>query len=131
MVTNNYVCGIYRIKYSWIFKLEKMTKEDKERMERAVEREKFLSNPIGERVLRKFISSVAGTSSPLIEEEWAVGASKFWNFINTPREAICERWDPTTCPTCEEAFDEECNDGYYENSYLDKCPYCGQKIEYK
>ena len=103
-----------------------MNKEDKERIEKVEEQEKFRYLPIDERVIHKLI----GSYNCELDEEWIFGARILWSFLNTPKEAICERWDRTTCPTCEEAFDEECNDGYYQNDYLDICPYCGQKLSY-
>lgn len=50
--------------------------------------------------------------------------------INKPMDPIVEKWEPTKCPRCTKAYDEECNDGYYVRSYLDRCPYCGQALNW-
>lgn len=53
--------------------------------------------------------------------------------INTPQKVIQEDWNPSKCPRCRESFDdyEPCDDGYYQRVYgLERCPYCGQKLEW-
>lgn len=53
--------------------------------------------------------------------------------INTPVKVIQKDWNPSQCPKCKESYDdyEECDDGYYDRAYgLERCPYCGQKLEW-
>lgn len=53
--------------------------------------------------------------------------------INTPMKTIQEQWNPSKCPRCKQSFFdyEPCNDGYYQRAYsLERCPYCGQKLEW-
>ncbi len=53
--------------------------------------------------------------------------------LNTPKDVIIAKWDPTECPTCrKDFFDyEPCKDGYYKRAYhLDRCPHCGQKLKW-
>ena len=51
----------------------------------------------------------------------------------TPKPAIIEKWEPSRCPTCNADFHdhEPCNDGYYKRAVnLERCPYCGQRLEW-
>lgn len=53
--------------------------------------------------------------------------------INTPRKVIQKDWNPSECPCCKKSFYEyePCDDGYYQRAYsLERCPECGQKIEW-
>ena len=51
--------------------------------------------------------------------------------INTPQNVIQKDWDPSICPRCNNNFDEDCNDGYYVRATcLERCPHCGQKLEW-
>lgn len=47
-----------------------------------------------------------------------------------PVPPVKERWEPNRCPTCDEDLGGDCNDGYYQNPYFDRCPECGQKLDY-
>ena len=53
--------------------------------------------------------------------------------INTPMRMITKKWNPSECPRCHIDFGdlEECDDGYYNRATnLNRCPYCGQSIEW-
>lgn len=53
--------------------------------------------------------------------------------INTPQQVIQENWNPSKCPGCHASFHdyEPCNDGYYKRAHsLERCPFCGQKLEW-
>jgi len=53
--------------------------------------------------------------------------------INTPMSVITENWNPSECPRCGEDFSdyEPCDDGYYDRATgLERCPYCGQKLDW-
>lgn len=53
--------------------------------------------------------------------------------INTPKKVIQENWSPSECPRCGKSYCdyEPCNDGYYKRARsLERCPYCGQKLEW-
>lgn len=53
--------------------------------------------------------------------------------INTAQKVIQENWNPSKCPRCRTSFYdyETCDDGYYQRAYsLERCPYCGQKLEW-
>ena len=58
---------------------------------------------------------------------------KLFDEMNTPKKPIIQKWDPSDCPTCRhDFFDyEPCDDGYYQRAYgLERCPYCGQKLNW-
>ncbi len=41
------------------------------------------------------------------------------------------KWNPKTCPTCEEELSEHIGDGYYkDNVCLDCCPKCRQLLNW-
>ena len=51
--------------------------------------------------------------------------------INTSMSVITENCNPSECPRCGEVFSdyEPCDDDYYDRAtYLERCPYCGQKL---
>jgi hypothetical protein len=34
------------------------------------------------------------------------------------------------CPHCNADMGGDCDDGYYENPHYERCPVCGQKLDY-
>lgn len=53
--------------------------------------------------------------------------------INIPQQVIQENWNPSKCPRCYTSFHdyEPCDDGYYKRAQsLERCPFCGQKLEW-
>ena len=50
---------------------------------------------------------------------------------NIPQKPIREMWNPNLCPTCRADLGGRCNDGYYDNPWFDRCPECGQKLDYE
>ena len=51
--------------------------------------------------------------------------------INMPMSVIMKNWNTSECPRCGEVFSDykPCDDGYYDRAaYLERCPYCGQKL---
>jgi len=49
--------------------------------------------------------------------------------INTPKQVIIEKWNPSKCPRCGGDFEEECDDGYYNRAIQTlRCPNCGQRL---
>lgn len=46
-----------------------------------------------------------------------------------PKSVIEHEWSPNRCPTCDADLGGECNDGYYKNPWLEKCPVCGQLFD--
>jgi len=68
-----------------------------------------------------------------ISKDYQLGYEQALKDINNPMKMIQEDWESSECPRCHKLFYdyEECNDGYYDRAYsLDRCPYCGQKIEW-
>ncbi len=62
-----------------------------------------------------------------------IGYEQALKEINTPLRPIQEEWNPSKCPRCKGSFFdyEECDDGYYKRAYnLERCPLCGQKLEW-
>ena len=56
-----------------------------------------------------------------------------FDLLNTSKKVIMKNWSPSKCPTCGENFYdyEPCDDGYYQRAYsLERCPYCGQKLDW-
>jgi DNA-directed RNA polymerase subunit RPC12/RpoP len=54
--------------------------------------------------------------------------------INKPQTVIQEAWTNSKCPRCKALFYEyeENDDGYISRAYsLERCPYCGQKLEWQ
>lgn len=47
-----------------------------------------------------------------------------------PKKPIRESWSPNLCPTCEGDLGGDCDDGYYQNPWYDRCPECGQRLDY-
>lgn len=67
----------------------------------------------------------------VVKKIFHAGYQKAMKDLNIPMKMIVKEWNPSECPRCHELFDEECYDGYYKRSYaLERCPYCGQKIEW-
>lgn len=65
--------------------------------------------------------------------EYERGYARALEDINRSMCVVAERWKPSKCPRCEHSFDdyEECNDGYYNRAKsLERCPYCGQKLDW-
>lgn len=64
--------------------------------------------------------------------EYLQNEHSLYNDLNVPKEVIMKNWNPSECPTCGHDFRdyEECNDGYYDRAYLERCPYCGQKLKW-
>ena len=48
-----------------------------------------------------------------------------------PKKPICKSWSPNRCPTCDEDLGGECDDGYYQNPWYERCPKCGQILDYE
>lgn len=46
------------------------------------------------------------------------------------KRPIRKSWNPNRCPTCNADLGGECDDGYYDNPYYDRCPECGQDLDY-
>lgn len=47
-----------------------------------------------------------------------------------PKPSIRESWRPNRCPTCGANLGGACDDGYYQNPWYERCPNCGQCLEY-
>lgn len=50
---------------------------------------------------------------------------------NIPQKPVQAKWEPNLCPACRADLGGECDDGYYANPWFDRCPECGQKLDYK
>ena len=53
--------------------------------------------------------------------------------INRPMCVIAEKWNPSECPRCGRSFEgyEDFDNGYYLRAQgLERCPYCGQKLDW-
>ena len=53
--------------------------------------------------------------------------------INRPMCVVAGRWNPSSCPRCDEDFSdyETCDDGYYHRPMsMSRCPFCGQKLNW-
>lgn len=48
-----------------------------------------------------------------------------------PKKINKQSWCPNKCPTCDENLGGDCDDGYYDNPYFDRCPNCGQKLDFE
>ena len=46
-----------------------------------------------------------------------------------PKAPITGAWKPNRCPTCDADLGGDCDDGYYENPWYDRCPECGQRLD--
>lgn len=59
--------------------------------------------------------------------EYAIGTVS----RDIPKDVVKGSYEPNTCPHCGGYLGgEDYGDGYYENPYYDRCPYCGQKLNY-
>ena len=47
-----------------------------------------------------------------------------------PKPPIRNAWSPNRCPTCYADLGSHCNDGWYDNPWHDRCPECGQRLDY-
>lgn len=48
------------------------------------------------------------------------------------RSVISKPWSPDICPTCGSELSESLGDGYYSHpNFLERCPACQQKLEWK
>lgn len=59
--------------------------------------------------------------------------NEFSEELNTSKKPITRKWCASRCPTCNHSFGEyePCDDGYYQRAYsFERCPYCGQKLEW-
>lgn len=59
--------------------------------------------------------------------EYAIESVK----LRMPTNVISRKWNPNKCPTCLANLGGKCNDGYWENPHYDKCPVCGQLLEWE
>ena len=50
--------------------------------------------------------------------------------LQIPKHPISKSWSPNLCPHCNADIGGDCNDGYYENPHYDRCPVCGQRLDY-
>lgn len=52
--------------------------------------------------------------------------------INTPVPPITEKWEHSICPRCKESFAdyEDNNDGDVIRAHLERCPFCGQRLNW-
>ena len=76
-------------------------------------------------------ANIIKRDKPLRYDYQSVLATLF--YLDTARDVIKKDWQPSQCPTCEEHFynAETCNDGHYKiHTYYQRCPYCGQALEY-
>ena len=65
--------------------------------------------------------------------EFEKGYQQALKEISYPMAVITEEWNPSVCPRCNESFYdfEPCFDGYYNRaSNLDRCPFCGQRLDW-
>lgn len=65
--------------------------------------------------------------------EFMKGYQQALKDINRPMAVITEKWNPSMCPRCKESFYdfEPCFDGYYNRATnLDRCPFCGQRLDW-
>lgn len=65
--------------------------------------------------------------------EYERGYNRALEDINHSMAVITEKWNPSQCPRCKHDFNdyEECDDGYYHRAKsLQRCPYCGQKLNW-
>ena len=46
-----------------------------------------------------------------------------------PKPPIVEAWEPNRCPTCDADLGGDCDDGYYQNPWYERCPECGQLLD--
>lgn len=68
------------------------------------------------------------------ELDFQKGYAQALEDINRPMCVVAEKWNPFECPRCGKLF----FDGYgdYDNRYylmareLERCPYCGQKLDW-
>lgn len=68
------------------------------------------------------------------EDQYKLGYQQALKDINNPMKMIMPKWGSSECPRCGNVFYEyeTCNDGFYKRAKsLDRCPYCGQKIEWE
>jgi ribosomal protein S27AE len=59
-----------------------------------------------------------------------VGIMGAIEYLNTDKKVIQKQWSPSECPTCGGNFDENCDDGYYKRAYEERCPRCGQSLNW-
>ena len=50
--------------------------------------------------------------------------------LQIPKHPISKSWSPNLCPHCNADIGGDCDDGYYENPHYERCPVCGQKLDY-
>lgn len=50
--------------------------------------------------------------------------------LQIPKHPISKSWSPNLCPHCNADIGGNCDDGYYENPHYERCPVCGQKLDY-
>lgn len=51
--------------------------------------------------------------------------------MQIPKKPILEKWSAALCPGCKEELSEHMGDGYYKHwDSLDRCPECGQRLEW-
>lgn len=50
--------------------------------------------------------------------------------LQIPKHPISKSWSPNLCPHCDADMGGDCDDGYYENPHYERCPVCGQKLDY-
>lgn len=50
--------------------------------------------------------------------------------LQIPKHPISKSWSPNLCPHCNADIGGDCDDGYYENLHYERCPVCGQKLDY-
>lgn len=69
-----------------------------------------------------------GWDSEQIGEALTIAAREVGKQI--PKRVVVQDWNPNLCPTCSADLGGECNDGFYENPWFERCPECGQKLNY-
>lgn len=50
--------------------------------------------------------------------------------LQIPKHPISKSWSPNLCPHCNADIGGDCDDGYCENPHYERCPVCGQKLDY-
>lgn len=48
-----------------------------------------------------------------------------------PKAPVMKAWEPNHCPTCDADLGGDCDDGYYQNPWYERCPECGQRLSYE
>lgn len=65
---------------------------------------------------------------------FAKGYQQALHDISHPMAVIARQWNPSMCPRRKESLAdfEPCFDGYYHRATsLDRCPFCGQKLDWE